>query len=94
MLKKLVFLIFVLPISGQIIAQNRIYVNEYLNIGVGGRGLSMGGAQVASSSDANSAYWNPAGLTRIEDNLQIGAMHAEYFAGNAKYDFLSLALPS
>lgn len=94
MLKKLVFLIFVLPISGQIIAQNRIYVNEYLNIGVGGRGLSMGGAQIASSNDANSAYWNPAGLTRIEDNLQIGAMHAEYFAGNAKYDFLSLALPS
>lgn len=94
MLKKLVFLIFALPISVQSIAQNRIYVNEYLNIGVGGRALSMGGAQVASSNDANSAYWNPAGLTRIEDNLQIAAMHAEYFSGNAKYDYMSIALPS
>lgn len=76
------------------VAQTRIYVNEYLNIGVGGRGLSMGGAQVASTEDVNSGYWNPAGLTGIKDDFQAAAMHAEYFAGNAKYDFASLALPS
>lgn len=75
-------------------AQTKIYVNEYLNIGVGGRGLAMGGAQVASSSDVYSGYWNPAGLTKIEDDLQVGAMHAEYFAGNAKYDFATVALPT
>ncbi|HTN18370.1 MAG TPA: PorV/PorQ family protein [Chitinophagaceae bacterium] len=74
--------------------QPRIYVNEYLNIGVGGRGLAMGGAQVASSSDANSGYWNPAGLTNIGEDLQVGLMHAEYFAGNAKYDFASVAMPT
>lgn len=72
-------------------SQTRIYVNEYLNIGVGARGLAMGGAQTASSKDAYSSYWNPAGLQQIEDNLQVGAMHAEYFAGNAKYDFGSIA---
>jgi hypothetical protein len=94
MLKKLFILIVLISNWGQITAQDRIYVNEYLNIGVGGRALSMGGAQIASSNDANSAYWNPAGLTRIEDNLQVAAMHAEYFAGNAKYDFISIALPS
>lgn len=75
-------------------AQSRIYVNEYLNIGVGGRGLAMGGAQTASSKDANSGYWNPAGLVHIEEDFQVAAMHAEYFAGNAKYDFASVALPA
>lgn len=75
-------------------AQTKIYVNEYLNIGVGGRGLAMGGAQSAGSNDVYSGYWNPAGLTKIEDDLQVGAMHAEYFAGNAKYDFATVALPA
>jgi hypothetical protein len=74
-------------------AQDKIYVNEYLNIGIGGRGLSMGSAQAATTNDVNSGYWNPAGLTKVEDNLQVGAMHAEYFAGNAKYDYASVALP-
>lgn len=73
--------------------QSRIYVNEYLNIGVGGRALAMGGAQTASVNDVSAGYWNPAGLTEIRDDWQIGAMHAEYFSGNAKYDFLSAALP-
>lgn len=92
---KIIVCLSVLLLSREITsAQTKIYVNEYLNIGVGGRGLAMGGAQVASSSDAYSGYWNPAGLTKIEDDLQVGAMHAEYFAGNAKYDFATVALPA
>lgn len=94
MLKPLFFTFCFCSTLSSSIAQTRIYVNEYLNIGVGGRGLAMGGAQSASSNDANSSYWNPAGLTKIEEDLQVAAMHAEYFAGNAKYDFISAALPS
>lgn len=74
-------------------AQSRIYVNEYLNIGVGARGLSMAGAQAASTGDVTSAYWNPAGLMAIKDNVQVGLMHAEYFSGNAKYDYGAIAKP-
>jgi hypothetical protein len=74
-------------------SQNRIYVNEYLNIGVGARGLAMAGAQSASSNDVMSAYWNPAGLMQIDDDLQVGLMHAEYFSGISKYDFGSIAKP-
>ncbi|MBI2968826.1 MAG: hypothetical protein HYY40_13585 [Bacteroidetes bacterium] len=69
------------------------YVNEFLSIGVGARGLALGNSQVATIGDATSGYWNPAGLTRVDCDRQIAAMHNEYFAGIAKYDFVSLAAP-
>src|ERR1700755_701261 len=74
-------------------AQFRKYSNEFLNIGAGARGLAMGGAQVASAEDGNAGYWNPAGLVNVIDNPNISFMHAEYFAGIGKYDYLSAALP-
>mgnify|MGYP002631907197 CR=1 FL=1 len=70
-------------------AQAPKYSNEFLSIGVGARGLAMSKAQVASVNDITSAYWNPAGLTGISDNLQVAGQHAEYFAGIAKYDYLA-----
>jgi hypothetical protein len=75
------------------LAQSRIYVNEYLNIGVGGRGLAMAGAQAATANDATAGYWNPAGLMNIHSDLEVGLMHAEYFSGNAKYDYGSIMKP-
>jgi hypothetical protein len=63
------------------------YVNEFLNIGAGARGYAMSGANVASSQDAYSAYWNPAGLARLNQPHAFGIMHAEYFAGIAKFDY-------
>ena len=74
-------------------AQFRKYSNEFLNIGAGARGLSMGSAQVATVNDATSGYWNPAGLVNVKDNPQVSLMHAEYYAGIGKYDFGSLAIP-
>ncbi len=75
-------------------AQFRKYSNEFLNIGAGARGLSMGSAQVASVNDGTAGYWNPAGLVGVKDNAQINIMHAEYFAGIGKYDYASIAFPS
>lgn len=74
-------------------AQSRIYVNEYLNIGVGARGLAMGGTQSASTNDVYSAFWNPAGLNNVNSDAEIGLMHAEYFAGIFKYDYAAAAIP-
>lgn len=74
-------------------AQFRKYSNEFLNIGAGARGLAMGSAQVGSVSDATAGYWNPAGLTGVTDHPNGILMHADYFAGIAKYDYVSLALP-
>ncbi|MBS1759086.1 MAG: PorV/PorQ family protein [Bacteroidetes bacterium] len=75
-------------------AQFRKYSNEFLNIGAGARGLAMGSAQVASVSDGTSGYWNPAGLVGVEKYPQINLMHAEYFAGIGKYDYVGVALPT
>ena len=74
-------------------AQFRKYSNEFLNIGAGARGLSMGGAQVASVKDAYAGYWNPAALTNITDQPSLALMHAEYFGGIGKYDFLGAGIP-
>ncbi len=75
-------------------AQFRKYSNEFLNIGAGARGLAMGSAQVASVNDGTAGYWNPAGLVGVKDYPQINLMHAEYFAGIGKYDYVGLALPT
>ncbi|MFM2048906.1 MAG: hypothetical protein RI955_1454, partial [Bacteroidota bacterium] len=71
----------------------RKYSNEFLSIGVGARALGMGGAQVASSADANSLYWNAAGMCGLDNKFQVAAMHSEYFGGIAKYDFGSIIIP-
>jgi len=84
-------LLFLIPAS--CFAQFRKYSNEFLNIGAGARGLAMGNAQVASANDATAGYWNPAGLTGVKDHPNAGTMHAEYFAGIAKYDYASVAVP-
>ncbi len=73
--------------------QFRKYSNEFLNIGAGARGLSMGGSQVASVMDGTAGYWNPAGLVGVKDHPNLNLMHAEYFAGIGKYDYASIAFP-
>src|SRR5918993_118333 len=75
-------------------AQFRKYSNEFLNIGAGARGLAMGSAQVATVQDGTAGYWNPAGLTGVKDHGNVNVMHAEYFAGIGKYDYISVAIPT
>ena len=70
----------------------RKYSNEFMNIGVDAAALGMSSAVVASTNDVNAVYWNPAGLTHLEDH-QISLMHANYFANIAQYDYIGYASP-
>lgn len=74
-------------IEGQ--SQTRRFVNEFLNIGVGAKAHGMMGATTATVDDISAGYWNPAGLVRIQAPFQITAMHAEWFAGIAQYDYVA-----
>lgn len=67
------------------------YSNEFMSIGVGARALGMSNAYVSVSDDVSAGYWNPAGLTFMKANLQVGLMHSEYFAGIAQYDYGAVA---
>lgn len=62
------------------------YSNEFLSIGVSARALGMSNAFVATCNDVTGGYWNPASLVEVKD-LQVGLMHAAYFANIAKYDY-------
>ncbi len=87
-------LLLLLCLIGQFAQSQTIrkYSNEFLNIGVDAQAFGMGKSVVATSGDVNSVYWNPAGLVHVKD-YQGSLMHAEYFAGIAKYDYAAFAMP-
>ena len=85
LMKKIIPFCLLLCLSFAGWAQTK-YSNEFLSLGIGARGLSMANTMCAISDDVTSAYWNPAGLARMDKRYQLSLMHAEYFAGIAKYD--------
>jgi hypothetical protein len=90
---KYIYLIVLLILGSNLTSQINTpkYSNEFLNIGVGARSLAMSNSVITSTNSAMSAYLNPANLIKNKNDIQIGLMHAEYFAGIAKYDFGSIA---
>jgi len=64
------------------------YAGEAFSLGVGGRGLALGGAVVAGPFDGTAAYWNPAGMNRLDGRL-LTAMHAETFGSLLNHDYVS-----
>ncbi|PJA07799.1 MAG: hypothetical protein COX70_05550 [Flavobacteriales bacterium CG_4_10_14_0_2_um_filter_32_8] len=90
-MRKVLFIVLLFCTVNLCSQSSRKYSNEFLAIGVGARALGMSGSYVTTVNDVTSGYWNPAGLTQINKDFQIGLMHAEYFAGIAKYDYGAFA---
>lgn len=91
-MKKTQLFLFLFIVNSLYCQTVRKYSNEFMNIGVDAAALGMSNAVVASTSDVNSSYWNPAGLLHLEEN-QISLMHSNYFANIAKYDYAAYASP-
>ena len=52
---------------------------SFLEIGVGPKAISMGGAFVSVADDATAMYWNPGGLSRVAGNQAI-FIHTQWLA--------------
>jgi len=68
----------------------QVLSNDFLNIGIGAKAQGLSGAFVSTADDVTAPYWNPAGMTQQQNAFTVGAMHAEWFAGIAKYDFIGV----
>ncbi|HVA66120.1 MAG TPA: PorV/PorQ family protein [Elusimicrobiota bacterium] len=62
---------------------------EFLELGVGGRAMAMGGAYTAVADGADALYWNPAALLRVEHHAAT-FMHAAYL-DSSYYDYAAYA---
>lgn len=65
---------------------------QFLNYGIGGRALAMGGAYYGVSDDASAAYWNPAGLAQLQ-RKEVTTMQATLFQ-STKLTYMGYAHPT
>lgn len=63
----------------------------FLKLGQGARAIGMGETFVAVADDINSLYWNPAGLTNIND-ITGTFMYSDWLA-QIKYNYLGAVVP-
>ena len=84
------------PVAGQVSlpSDNTAYgttAGEFLLLGAGARGLSLGGAYAALATDISSLYYNPAGAAQIS---RAGVSLSTYnYAVDTRYIWAGLALP-
>lgn len=81
-----------LLLAAPALAQNGGTPGQFLNFGVGGRAMAMGGAYYGISDDASAAYWNPAGLAQIQ-RKELTTMQATLFQ-QTKLTYFSYAHPT
>ncbi|GJQ62965.1 MAG: hypothetical protein SCALA702_20180 [Melioribacteraceae bacterium] len=80
-MKKYIILLLALLFAGTAFGQSKVgsTAAPFLNVAIGPRAISMGGAFVATADDISALYWNPAGIARSGRNGAIFT-HSEWFA--------------
>ncbi|MEP7195815.1 MAG: PorV/PorQ family protein [Saprospiraceae bacterium] len=87
-MKGLLFFTISLIFTISVYSQAPKFSNDFLNIGVGARGLAMGSAVSATSVDVTGAYWNPAEMALGNSNFQVAGQHAQWYSGIGNYDYV------
>lgn len=64
---------------------------QFLKIGVGARALALGSAFGAVANDANTVYWNPAGMVNL-NNISWTGSHTNWFA-DISHQYTALVIP-
>jgi len=87
----LVLVVLLLPAAGYSVERVGTTAYQFLKFNVGVRGVGMGNALVAGSSDATSIFWNPGGLGWMEKR-EVVLTHVNMPA-DINYDLMGLAWP-
>jgi hypothetical protein len=87
----ILFVIFSIPYSAFAIKKLAQTGFQFLKIGVGARPAGMGEAFMLIENDANTIFYNPAGIAKIQSKLDIFASRTNWIAGIA-YNAAGLAI--
>lgn len=79
------------PVAAQEVTKTGTSAATFLRIPVGARGAALGGAIVASATDASSMYWNPGGLSRLE-NFALIEDYSPWLPG-LSFNYIGLVVP-
>jgi len=98
-IKKIGIAILLVMIAGKIgnnaVAQSVSRVGtsaaNFLKIGVGAKALGMGEAFATQANDVSAIYWNPSGLSSVQ-NVQVILNHYDYIA-DIYFDYGAVAIP-
>lgn len=90
-MKRILNLFLIISTVGGLFAQTKVGTTaaNFLTIPVGSRATAMGGAFSAVANDATSAYWNSAGLSRLNKN-EFSISTAEWLVGT-RINWIGLA---
>jgi len=80
-----------LPVISQQVTKVGTTAANFLLVGAGARAVGMGSAFVAVSNDITAMYWNPAGITRINQS-QAMFSHAKWFA-DISHNYAGVIVP-
>jgi len=88
---KKIILIFLISF-GCFFAQSKVgsTAAPFLNVAIGARPISMGGAFSATADDVSALYWNPAGVSRIQGSEALFS-YSNWFA-DISYNWSGAAL--
>ena len=91
LLKKIVVLFLIIILTINIYATGESGA-QFLKMGIGARATAMGRAFTGISNDATAVYWNPAGISQI-NNFNMSAMQ-HFWLLDMNYQNLSAVLPT
>ena len=88
------FTIFPMIVCAQKPTRVGTTVANFLEIGYGTAGCSMGDAQVSLSNDVSSMYWNPAGLARLKSSQVMFVTQPWIADMNTSFTAVGIVLPN
>jgi hypothetical protein len=73
-------------------AEDNKYAGSFLELGIGGRAMAMGGAFVSVADDGSAFYWNPAGASTLMQPELFG-MYASLFKSLERHHQIGFTRP-